>query len=407
MESKKICLLYPGTTTAAWSCSDGIVTTLRKMGYKVLEFPRGRADSPKITLEAINKADLFLISGLEHLLRVPPLMFLEELFDIKDFKMDSNLTPLERVVQIWEREIKVPVAVYYHESFVRPDYTMDFTAMRPFGQEHFFPAVQDAETFDEEHFGAHGHCHWLPFGVDTDVFRPMPCFSCSGRGFKLLTNDQCDKCLGSGQADPVKTADIAFIGLMYGPRQQFLQRLQPHLKDVAIIAGGVQLRDLPDIAYADGIPWEEMARRLASNYRKCKVFFNLPSLSQHLVTKVFEVMACGTFLVTPALEGSAQKNMELFTHNKHLIYYKELNHAFTNQILREFLAREKDREAIAMAGMHEVRTKHSLKQRLEQILETCLGKETQPDAAGTPPVGDGVPSDPQPPMREADVAESG
>lgn len=340
------------------------------MGHTVLAAPRGRSDSPRITLEAINSCDLLLISSLEMLMHVPALGFFEELFDVKDFRMESTLTPLERIWQLWERGIKVPVAAYYTESFVRPDKTFDFTALRPFAQEHFFPAVQDAETFDEAHFGAHGHCHWLPFGVDTEVFKAAYCPRCSGRKIIGITMPRadCQECFGSGFAASAKTLDIGFVGMLYGPRQQYLQNLQPHLKDVAIIAAGVQIRDLPDAVYPDGIPWEETALRLAANYRKCKIFFNLPSLSQLLVTKVAEVMACGTFLVTPALAGAAQKNLQIFEHNKHLIYYNENNHPFTNQILREFLAREKDREGIAMAGMHKVRTEHSLRQKLETIL---------------------------------------
>jgi spore maturation protein CgeB len=113
-------------------------------------------------------------------------------------------------------------------------------------------------------------------------------------------------------------------------------------------------------------------RLLASNTRECKIFFNLPSMSRLLVAKVFEVMACGTFLLTPLIGDGrgAEQNMKLFESGKHLVYYSPSNMPFTAQLLRDWVSPEKDaeRQKIAEAGCREVHAKHNLKIRLEELL---------------------------------------
>jgi len=59
--------------------------------------------------------------------------------------------------------------------------------------------------------------------------------------------------------------------------------------------GNIQVHDL------GGVRVRETALLYADNLRQIKVFVNLPTLSQLAVTKVYEALACGTFLITPAI----------------------------------------------------------------------------------------------------------
>jgi len=119
----------------------------------------------------------------------------------------------------------------------------------------------------------------------------------------------------------------------------------------------------------DGVDSHGTAERLARNYRECEIFFNLPSLSRLLVAKVFEVMACGTFLMTPALGKGAGPNMKLFEHGKELIYYRSIGEAARSLNDWAKPERAKEREEIARAGCEKVHREHTLEKRLGAVLE--------------------------------------
>ena len=254
------------------------------------------------------------------------------------------------------KNLGIPRAGWYHESFFREDRVIDFDEVAWISDEHFFPACQDAEFFDQEHF-AKGRAYWLPFGVDTQVFKlgdRGQGSGCSGLHESRVTNHESRK------------YDIAFVGLMYEKRAKYLAALSKH-NHPPIRFGNVQVQDL------SGSRMRDSAELLAENYSQVKVFLNLPSLSQLLVSKVCEVMACGTFLLTPMLapERGANKNMAPFELGKHLVYYRPAHLGGLAQALREWSSDEKsgERKAIARAGCEEVHSKHRLEQRLEMILE--------------------------------------
>lgn len=388
----KLAVIYCGGNSAAWSVSDGVCETLRKMGHQVLPIPRGRAECPRLTPEALNQADAIIVSGPEHIFRES---LQGEQPTAYSFREDELTT------YAWKHEVTKPKLFWYHESCRRDDTNFRFERRcLPYGDFHFFPAIQDAEMYDQEHF-AKGRSFWLPFGADTDVFKPLPCPECMPIHRKALhdaydrgedplgvgptpagqmailkhPNMQaeiaCKECLGSGWAKSPKTCDIGFIGMMYQKRQGWLNSYAKHMKegDPGLAIGNVFVQDI------EGIPWKENAVRLAANYRRIAVFLNFPHLSELLVTKVYEVLACGTFLLTPLLTGSAERNCDHFKHPKrgaeseaHLAYFNPSNLPFVAQMAREFFSREKLREQIAMQGMLEVRAKHSLKHRLEEML---------------------------------------
>jgi len=98
-------------------------------------------------------------------------------------------------------------------------------------------------------------------------------------------------------------------------------------------------------------------------------------LSELLVTKVLEVMASAVFLMTPAIPGSGERNMDMLTHASEVVFYQPTNLPFVVQTIREFLARPEMMDRIAMTGMHKVRTEHSLELRLKQLFSTMFKAE--------------------------------
>jgi len=325
----RIAVVFPGGIFSAWGVADGLGATLKRMGHEVLEFPRQRFGQPQIDLDALNSCKLVLLSGLEHFVLNPGYGFFDEI-----------------TVYEWQHEVKPLKAAWYHETSHREDfsYATHFDQMRRIANEHFFPGIQDAEEFDQEHH-AKGHAHWLPFGADTEVFKP---------------------------GETVKDIECGFVGSLYGKRQAYIQQLAPALKGIALTCGNVTVQDLP------GFHPRDTVLRLAENYRRCKVFLNLPTMCDLLVTKVYEVMACGTFMMTPWLGGGyGGPNMKQFKDGEELLYFRPGAVELVAGAIRRGIKDEAVREQIAQAGMKAVHEKHRLDQRLEELIEKCGMKETQ------------------------------
>jgi spore maturation protein CgeB len=348
----KIAYIYCGSAAASWSSSDGITATLRKMGHQVLAYARGRDDCPPLQADALNMADAIIVSGPEHI-------FLQHLREGQD-RNEYALQDYELTIYEWKNEIKPPKLFMYHESNSREDRTFGFEDLLSYGDYHFFPAIQDAETFDGEAF-APGRSFWLPIAVDTDVFHPTYCAACKNGVLKSV----CKECLGTGYAPNFKTIPTGFVGMIYQKRNAYLHQMASHMKrgrDPDFIVGSVFMRDM------EGVPWREQAQRLAQNYRKVQVFVNLPSYSELLVSKVYEVMACGTFLLTPIITGAGQANCKQFEHAKELAYYQSTNVPFLVQAMREFAGRPELCEQIGKAGLAAILEGHTLKQFLTEML---------------------------------------
>jgi Glycosyl transferases group 1 len=343
----KIAVFFPDAPRTGWSSAWGIPRTLKRMGHEVISggipVDIGNPNAQQLqklqpTLEQLKQQDLILVSGTEH---IAP--WLDALYQRYEWK-----------------QLPAVKANWYHESFFREDFTIDFETVSQFADEHFFPGVQDAEHFDQESF-AKDRAHWLPFGVDTQVFR------------KLDVQTSYDDDIEIGKYGEIKKRwPVAFIGWIYEKRGRFLKALSQH--DIPPIrAGSVDIRDL------GGYQAEESTRRMADNIRHVGVFFNMPALSQLLVSKVYEVMACGTFLLTPLLsqDRGISNNTKLFESGRHLVYYRSSNLPYVAQLLREWSSagKEEEREKIAATGCQEVHANHSLEKRLEVILEKCGVRE--------------------------------
>jgi hypothetical protein len=191
---------------------------------------------------------------------------------------------------------KVPVVGRFDESFDRSDFGLPerWPTLRQWAHFYSFPAFQDAVRLGG------GEETWHPFAADTKVFRPF---------------DEANA--------PKRLYDVAFIGGLYQKRVEYLKHLNRALHDLGhgteVRCGNVLLQDL------SGVRALQQTRMLADEYQKIKVFFCLPPLSNLIVCKAFEVMACGTFLMYPRLDGAASDNMRVFDHARHLHYYNSYN----------------------------------------------------------------------------------
>lgn len=299
----KIAVFHTGMGNGvAWSVSDGIVSTLRTMGHEVLNCSNAKdgqyAQLPPIS--QISTCDVILLSGPEW---------------YRD-RLDSQYGPF------WAT-LRKPKVAWYCESFHRDDRDFDFNLLKPWADFHCFPAHQDAVEFDG---------YWIPFGVDTEIFKP---------------------------AETPKEYDAAFCGSLYPKRIAYLSRIKHPLTKLHAVG-------------KEG-SWREKTEQLAESYRRTKVFLNLPALSRLSVTKVTEVLACGTFLLQPLQDHpSAKTNDLVFRHLAHLHYYDASYPAQLGELVQNYLASDAVREEIATSGAEFVREHHSLTQRLSYILEVVI-----------------------------------
>ena len=142
--------------------------------------------------------------------------------------------------------------------------------------------------------------------------------------------------------------------MMYPKRAEYVSRI------------GYPLNILPPVSDPDPLRSFE---RLADAYSSTRIFVNLPSYSRLLVTKVTEVMACRTMLVTPKVDHpSGARNMAQFTDGKHLVYYDSDRPGDIGEIVGHYLRSPGELDAIATSGFEEVARAHTLAQRLAKII---------------------------------------
>jgi hypothetical protein len=307
----RIAYWYPDSTFSAWSIAQGAVNELRRMGHHVRSLgisPQAKnLDRTKFpSQEELCELDGIIVSGPEYL---SPFI--------------ASLYPE------WHN-IKTPKAAWLHETVRREDYgLMNLDPVRRLSDVTFCPAIQDQEYG----FG------YLPFGVDTEMFRPEP-----------KVDRDIPRC---------------FIGMLYPKRRDFLKNLVPYMDGIEVQVGNVQIVE-------DGVVnQQKTVEAYASVLRRIKVFVNLPTLSQLLVTKVFEVAASGACLVTPRLKGVGERNQELLGDVIQL--YDDASPAELAGLLRSLLNDDQERERLAQRACDEIHKRHGIRQRLQTILDSFSG----------------------------------
>lgn len=107
----------------------------------------------------------------------------------------------------------------------------------------------------------------------------------------------------------------------------------------------------------DNMYFEQMAKI----YSLCKIGFN-KSIGGDLNMRVFEIMSCGTMLLTDKIGNGLN---DLFEDKKHLVLYDEDS---LDELVQYYLEREDEREEIARQGQREVHEKHTYDSRVNEML---------------------------------------
>jgi hypothetical protein len=224
---------------------------------------------------------------------------------------------LERYGEEWNK-LRAAKVCWFTETAHRDDRDFPYGLWPRYADFCYCPAKQDADEFGGE---------YLPFGVDTMIFTPQPV---------------------------AKSVEVGFIGNIYPKRAEYC-------RNIAFPITRVQPLDdrNPQISY----------ECLAQAYSGIRIFVNLPAYSRLLVTKVSEVMACRTMLITPLLDHpSAVGNMSLFEDGKHLVYYDPADPKGLGEKIAYYQAHPDHVDQIAEAGHREILRAHTLVHRLEKIL---------------------------------------
>jgi glycosyltransferase involved in cell wall biosynthesis len=256
------------------------------------------------SLEELEALDGIILSGLEH---IWPYLSAA-------YSMDE-----------W-RAIKTPKAAWMHETFDRPD-VRPFAPLRPWADTHFFPSTDDARNIGGI---------FLPFAADTDVFKP--------------------------EEAPPREIPVGFVGVLYPKRAEYLNRLYPFLQ-----SKGITL-DVRSVVVRRGgeINHEETVKRYVHRLNRTTIFLNLPAMSSLYVTKVFEAMACGTFVMTPHIPNHRGLIRSSAFREYLPEQFEDIAYA-----LKETLDCLEYRDMVGMRAVEEIKRNHRLDQRCEEILK-CL-----------------------------------
>ncbi len=292
LKQRRIAVFHPGASVGtAWSCSDGIASTLTRIGHHVTNYTHTEVD-----LDTLQTFDIIILSAVE-------------------WYHDKIVA---RYGAAWST-LRAHKIALYAETAERDDRSFGFADCLPLADKHYFPAIQDAEVYGGE---------WLPFGADTEIFKPshLP-----------------------------KQFGAAFLGTIYPKRAEYIKSIACEIAHIQTVSDPDPFRSVQLLAQAYGAP---------------RIFVNLPAYSRLLVTKVTEVLACGTMLITPEMDHpSAVGNMGTFENGKHLVYYKPDRPQDIGGLIAHYLTHDDERARIAAAGSAEVRQHHSLEQKLAKVLQ--------------------------------------
>lgn len=172
------------------------------------------------------------------------------------------------------------------------------------------------------------HVEWLPHGVEPRAFPNTP--------------------------KAPKKYDVSFVGhLVSQERIDFLDRM---------------FEEFPNFWFGKKLSRyvknENQADDCADIFRKSRIVLNPPTKAD-VNMRLFEATASGSFLLTEWVPGID----DLFEDGKHLVLYKTVEEAIEKA--KYYLEHDKEREAIAKAGMEHTLKHHTYKQRLDIMLKAA------------------------------------
>jgi hypothetical protein len=313
----KIANFYIRNVLAGWYAVGGYEQAFERLGHEYFPcaLPGNMVQQPEYfrdflpTLDFLLTMDVVLIQSAEYTFRWLAAVYGQEQWD--------------------KLRAKVPVVARFDESTDRGEVGMPnvLTEIWPWADRFCFHGKQDAAKYNGT---------FTPVGTDPSIYT---------------------------YGDDEKLYDVVFIGSMYPTRQKYLETLAKYGSDINFHVGQVSVNDL------SGMKEPESTHLLAQNYRQTRIFFCLPPLSNILVSKLFDVMSCGTFVMYPKLPGEAAVNMEVFQDKVHLAYYEPGYMIENLNQIRYYLENDKEREQIARDGRNLVRKNYTIDHLLGQMLQ--------------------------------------
>jgi len=152
----------------------------------------------------------------------------------------------------------------------------------------------------------------------------------------------CDPTLHRNLAEP-KVIDVLHIGKVYPNRHKLLTQLGEKFRVRAV----------------DGVFGEDYVRHINS----AKIVINLGIGNGGIQHRVFEVLACGTMLIS----NRNDEVCELFEDQTHFAGFDSFDECA--HLCAHYLEHEEERETIAAAGMAECLDKHTTEHRIRAMLE--------------------------------------
>jgi glycosyltransferase involved in cell wall biosynthesis len=321
----KIALFYIRNILACHYALFGYKETLERMGHEVLDcpFPQNQVqDVEKVAarmprISELNTCDVVLSTYHEY---VHP--WLDAIYGLESWKA-----------------ITVPVVARFDESMDRGDLGLPkrVPELLKWADYYSWPAAQDAARY--------GGQYW-PYGADTTIFKP----------------------------GVDKKYQVGFVGTLYKRRHDYLQKVIQHVgnkTEVHVGNVGVLAQDLAGQRQLE----RESTQLLAENYGAIRIFFCFPPMSNLLVEKIFEVMACDTLVFYPRLLGEAAQNLDIFEDGKHIVYYDEGFFADNGKQIRYFLEHPDECEKVARAGGELVRSRYTIEILLGKLLALAKTEE--------------------------------
>jgi len=156
-----------------------------------------------------------------------------------------------------------------------------------------------------------------------------------------------------------KLCDVGFVGSLYPKRQRFVQSLQRRL-GVQFCLGDVRVHSL------EGEHQELWTSLYVRSINRLRIHVSLPSINPMTVTRPFETMACGVFLL------ESTELPEPLDDGTHYRRYDEHNPQELARLIEYYLAHEQEREQIARAGQRAVREHFSAERFWTDILKGVL-----------------------------------
>lgn len=149
--------------------------------------------------------------------------------------------------------------------------------------------------------------------------------------------------------------DITFVGSFVGKkkygrkRDEILKYIQERLSNrYRIFIGNAYYHDMVRL------------------YNRSKIVLNISRLGE-INWRTFEVLGCGKFL----LNDEGKEVLDLFINKKHLVTFESKEELL--ELIEYYLKNEEERERIAMQGYEECHEKHTIEQRVIEVLEKALG----------------------------------